>query len=142
MGAGVVGKRKDVGFKRSTWEANIARIFQYKHQKFKYEPRIFQLRKKGGVSTTFTPDFRVNNLWWEVKGWMDKRSLEKIKLFLQQYPNKNLIIVCRPKQKPKLPKKYKYKCIDYFLLTKKYRPFIANWETARNNLKTHPERFR
>jgi len=142
MGAGAAGKRKDVGFKRSTWEANIARIFQYKKQKFKYEPKIFQLTKKNGAVTTFTPDFKVNNSWWEIKGWMDKRSLEKIKLFLQQYPNKKLVIVCKSKQKPKLSKKYKYKYINYFQLEKNYKLSIPNWETSRNNFKTHPEKFK
>lgn len=142
MGAGISGKRKDVGFKRSTWEANLARIFLYQNKKFRYEPKIFRLK---GLSdqALFIPDFKVGDTWWETKGWLDKRSYEKIKLFLEQHPDEKLILVCRPKyilKKYRLPKNCEY--TNYPDLEEKFRTLIPNWETERVNFKTHPELFK
>ena len=143
MGAGISGKRRNVDFKRSTWEANLARIFLYQKKKFQYEPEIFQLKRGDGNQILFTPDFKVGNTWWEVKGWLDSRSSEKIKLFLKQYPQKKLVLVCRPKH---IPKKYRFlkncEYLNYFQLEEKFRPLIPSWETDRVNLRTHPELFK
>jgi len=142
MGAGISGTRKDVGFKRSTWEANLARIFLHQNKKFQYEPKTFQLKKVNNDRTLYTPDFKVGNTWWEVKGWLDLKSSEKIKLFLEQCPRERLILVCRPRC---IPKNYRFfencEYLDYFQLEEKFRLLIPNWETDRVNLKTHPELY-
>lgn len=85
------GKRKDLNntYFRSSWEANIARYYNYLGIKWEYEPKtfIFQNITRGSVS--YTPDFYLpeEDKWVEVKGWMDGKSKTKLKRFKQQYPD-------------------------------------------------------
>lgn len=65
---------------------------------WEYEPKTFWFDeiKRGTVS--YKPDFEVVNLdlsryWVEVKGYMDKRSLTKIKRFRKYFPNETLIVI-------------------------------------------------
>ena len=90
------GFRADLGhYVRSSWEADLARVFRYLDWDYQYEPRTFELNDKTGRMLTYTPDFFVpsQQKWYEVKGWMDDASAKKIDLFRQQYPECELIVV-------------------------------------------------
>lgn len=110
------GKREDLNnqFFRSSWEANIARYFNYVGIKWEYEPKTFYFEdiKRGCVS--YTPDFYLpdENRWVEVKGWMDDKSKTKLKRFAKFYPEENLELIGA--------KEYKE--------FKKWERIIPNWE--------------
>ncbi len=64
---------------------------------WQYEPKTFWFEgiKRGCVS--YKPDFLVLELgchtWHEVKGYMDSRSLTKIKRFSKYFPGETLIVI-------------------------------------------------
>ncbi|MCL5996150.1 MAG: DNA polymerase III subunit alpha [Chloroflexi bacterium] len=90
------GYRADLGhYVRSSWEADLARVFRYLGWDYQYEPRTFELSDRTGKKLTYTPDFYVpsQKKWYEVKGWMDDASAKKIELFRQQYPERELIVI-------------------------------------------------
>jgi DNA polymerase III alpha subunit len=92
------GYREDLGhYVRSTWEADMARVFRHLEWEYHYEPQTFELIRSDGKTLTYTPDFYVpqQDTYYEIKGWMDHRSAEKITLFREQYPECNLIVVDR-----------------------------------------------
>lgn len=112
------GKRKDLNdtFFRSSWEANLARFFNFTHVKWQYEPKTFYFSdiKKGCIS--YTPDFYLpeKNIWVEVKGWMDPKSITKLKRFAKYFPEESnkLVLITQ--------KEYR----EY----EKYSRLIPNWE--------------
>jgi hypothetical protein len=92
------GTRKDINcFVRSSWEANIYRYLMFlKENKqikdFQYEPDTFWFEKIKRGTRSYTPDFKVieNNgdiIYWEVKGWFDKKSKTRAKRMGKYYPN-------------------------------------------------------
>ena len=84
------GYREDIGFYvRSNWEANFARILILEEKDFIYEPKSFQLTS----CISYTPDFLVGDILYEVKGFMDEISSLKIALFREKYPDKELKII-------------------------------------------------
>lgn len=84
------GFREDINlYVRSNWEANFARVLVYNKIKFQYEPDTFEI--SGGL--TYTPDFKIGNVYFEIKGYMDKRSKEKITAFKKSYPDITLAII-------------------------------------------------
>ncbi|NJM41472.1 MAG: hypothetical protein HC853_12255, partial [Anaerolineae bacterium] len=90
------GHREDLGhYVRSSWEADLARVFRFLDLDYQYEPKTFELTRANGTTITYTPDFYVPSLrkYFEVKGWMDAVSAEKIALFEKQYPNEQLTVV-------------------------------------------------
>lgn len=92
------GIRKDLGqYFRSSWEANIARILNYKNIEWKYESKRFYFNDKSEGVLSYQPDFYLPqfNKWIEVKGWMDNKSKIRLKKFSIEYPdeNKNLILI-------------------------------------------------
>jgi hypothetical protein len=70
---------------RSNWEKKFAKLLSDKRIKWKHEPKIF-IFKNG---KRYTPDFYLPkyNLWIEIKGWMDERSINKIRWFTEEFPN-------------------------------------------------------
>lgn len=88
---------------RSKWEANYAHYLQWLKEKgqiadWKHEPKVFWFEgvKRGTVS--YLPDFWVlenggSDSFHEVKGWMDDRSVTKIKRMKKYYPNVKLVVV-------------------------------------------------
>ena len=84
------GKRKDLNdtYFRSSWEANIARYYNYLGIKWEYEPKTFIFTNITNGSVSYTPDFYLpeEDRWIEVKGWMDSKSKTKLKRFKKQYP--------------------------------------------------------
>lgn len=107
------GNRKDIGhYVRSKWEANIARVLIKIYGSYEYEPETFPL-DDGDKFWCYTPDFRVNNIYYEVKGYWDYKSLRKRKLFAEQYPNITIFYIDQPKYET-------IKCI--------FKKIIPSWE--------------
>lgn len=104
------GFREDIGFYvRSKWEANFARYLLYTKQEFQYEIQSFSLAD----GRTYTPDFKVGNIFYEIKGWWTKLAAEKHRSFCQEYPNVVLQIVDP---------------VWYSELSRQYASIIPNWE--------------
>jgi hypothetical protein len=109
---------------RSRWEANYARYLEWlKVNKqiidWKHEPDTFWFEgiKRGVMS--YLPDFKVTELnmsiaYHEVKGWMDARSITKIKRMAKYHPTVKLIVIDS--------KAYKS-------LEKKAKLFVKGWES-------------
>ncbi|MFW6016149.1 MAG: hypothetical protein ACOCRK_06895 [bacterium] len=75
-----------------SWEANYARILKYNKIEFEYEPKQFNFTfKKNNYS--YIPDFKVDDKWFEVKGWLTKSDLETIYAFKQTYKNEELEVI-------------------------------------------------
>lgn len=90
-------------YARSKWEANFARYLHWQklHRMildWEHEPKTFWfLAIKRGVRS-YLPDFSVTNLngstiYFEVKGFYDRKSLTKIKRFRKYYPDEKLIVI-------------------------------------------------
>ncbi|GAB4501533.1 MAG: hypothetical protein Fur0035_10750 [Anaerolineales bacterium] len=89
------GYREDLGhYVRSSWEADMARVFRYLGWQYQYEPQTFELVTEK-TACTYTPDFYVpeQDTFYEIKGWMDHVSAQKIALFREQYPDKKLVVI-------------------------------------------------
>ncbi|MCL5407358.1 MAG: DNA polymerase III subunit alpha [Patescibacteria group bacterium] len=94
------GFRSDLGhYVRSSWEADFARILQFHRINYQYEPKTFHLIKNNGEVLNYTPDFYVpsENTFYEIKGWLHNLDAEKIKLFQEQYPQNNFVIISATK---------------------------------------------
>lgn len=110
-------------FYRSKWEANYAYYLQSLLEsgeitEWKHEPDTFWFDgiKRGCVS--YLPDFRVTRpdgsiYYVEVKGWMDARSVTKLKRMKKYHPNVELLLVDSKA----------YKAMD-----RKIGPTISGWE--------------
>jgi hypothetical protein len=88
---------------RSRWEANYARYLEFLKSNgdiigWEHEPDVFWFEAiKRGVRS-YLPDFKVTEksgdiVYHEVKGWMDARSLTKIKRMAKYHPDVKLIVV-------------------------------------------------
>lgn len=88
---------------RSLWEANYALYLNFLVKqkqiiKWEFETDTFWFEKiKRGVRS-YMPDFKVFNKdgtieYHEVKGWMDKKSVTKIKRMATYYPKIKLIVI-------------------------------------------------
>jgi hypothetical protein len=112
------GRRQDINnqYFRSSWEANIARYYNFMGIKWVYEPKqfIFESIKRGCIS--YTPDFYlpVEDKWVEIKGWMDDKSKTKLARFKKYYPQEY--------EKLEIIGSKEYKEF------KKYEKIIPNWE--------------
>jgi len=96
-GRGKGGWRDDIQmYVRSTWEADVARIFNLLGIQFEYEPRVFEFRSPSGdVFDTFRPDFFLPrfNLWVEISSWLSPSKKLRLSLLSQQYPDINFFHV-------------------------------------------------
>jgi hypothetical protein len=105
------GIREDLGFYvRSTWEANFARILKLQGKDFEYESESFLLSN----GTTYTPDFKVDGIFYEIKGYMTDVARRKLDLFRYEYPAEIVQMVGEP---------------EYNKLYTTYANLI-NWETT------------
>lgn len=103
----IIGRREDLQqFFRSTYEANIARLFNYIDITWEFEPQVFFFEgiKRGTLS--YLPDFRIkagdDEHWIETKGYLDQRGKVALKRFKKFYPEEfaKLITICdRPGSK-------------------------------------------
>lgn len=98
------GRRDDLGdtYWRSKWEANYARYLNWLQARgvieaWSYEPTTFWFEKiKRGVRS-YKPDFLIcengKSYFVEVKGWMDAKSMTKLKRMAKYYPEVDLRLV-------------------------------------------------
>jgi len=140
-GTGITGTRKDTGiFARSSYEANVDRIFAIENKKicgeFSEENKRFILTKNNGEKITYQPD-RIDSeglfskgAFLEIKGYMYPEDWEKICLFREQNPQLKLLVISKDE---------KYYDIDYKELERKYRNRIQLWEDQYQNYKKNPE---
>jgi hypothetical protein len=104
------GFRQDLGFYcRSTWEANFARILKYQNKEFLYESKTFFLND----ILSYTPDFYCENVWYEIKGYMDNNSKLKLDLFSKLYPDEKICII---------------ELKEYNILKQDFKHLIPLWE--------------
>jgi len=92
------GTRPDIGFYvRSSWEANMVRYYRSAGIVFEYEKREFEFEGLKRGNRFYKPDFYLpeTNKYVEVKGWLDKDSMIKLKRFLSYHPNeaRRLVLV-------------------------------------------------
>lgn len=109
---GKTGYRKDLGlFVKSTWEANILRIFNYLGLFVQYEPQSFMLSN----GRSYRPDFYILNTSEviEIKGFCREKDKERIKLFREEYPELAFDFIGPEK---------------YYQYRQEFEPIIKNWE--------------
>lgn len=84
------GKRKDLDnmFFRSRTEANYARVLKYTKVNFEYEPKTFWFEGIKRGTRAYIPDFYLpdKDEWHEFKGWLDPKSITKLKRMKKYYP--------------------------------------------------------
>ena len=73
---------------RSSWEANFARILKYFNIDFKYEELILKLNE-----SWYIPDFIIKDTIVEIKGFWDRRSLDKLLQFTRLYSSYKLLLL-------------------------------------------------
>lgn len=110
---GKPGIRKDIGQNicfYSTWEANIARVFNLVGIKWEYAPKIFNLGKH-----TYRPDFYLPDFdtYIEVKNFLGPYSLERDRLFRKKYPDIKLELILKDK---------------YLEIKSNYKDLVDGWE--------------
>lgn len=80
----------------STWEANIARVFNLISITWEYAPRIFDLGDH-----TYRPDFYLpkDNIYIEIKNFMNAYSFNRDRLFREKYPDIKLTVISKKEYK-------------------------------------------
>lgn len=88
---------------RSQWEANFACYLEWQREQgliraWAFEPMTYFLKGAEGQTLAYIPDFRVFTLseaviFYEVKGWMDARSILKLRLMAEQHPHVMLTVI-------------------------------------------------
>jgi hypothetical protein len=98
------GRRPDLNdvYFRSNWEANFARIQVLENREWVYEPECFEISQTG----SYLPDFLVNGVYYEIKGWVTEETMKKFELFKKAFPDKNIVFI-GPKEYNELKKMYK-----------------------------------
>lgn len=110
--------RRDLDFSpRSSWEANLARLLNYKQISFQYETEAISIiRKYKGteIPGIYIPDFFLEDgSVIEVKGFWDEYSREKCAYFSKTYPQRPYFILD----------------VDFYLsMSELYSDLIPNWE--------------
>lgn len=95
----------------STWEANIARVYNLVGIRWKYAPKLFDLGKH-----TYRPDFYLTKFksYVEVKNFMSDYSKERDYLFREKYPNINLDLILKN---------------EYLEIKTNYKDLVEQWES-------------
>jgi hypothetical protein len=99
------GKRADLEgqYFRSRWEANWARYLNWMKARgeitgWEYETETFEFSKIKRGSRFYTPDFKVTEnsgaiIYHELKGWLDKKSITKLKRMKKYHPSVEVLLV-------------------------------------------------
>jgi predicted nuclease of restriction endonuclease-like RecB superfamily len=114
VGTGRRGKRADLGGTpfRSSWEANVARIFTACGIEWEFEPQRFTLTS----GQTYAPDFRLGNgTYIEVKGYWRPEARARFDAFRAEYPVTVHVI-----------DQHRYQSMEA-----RWSRTILNWERAR-----------
>ena len=134
-----IGKRDDIKknnkpqFFRSGWEANIARWFSYKGEKWEYEPEVFFYESVKHGTVSYCPDFKTDSGWIEVKGMLDGHGQAAVRRFKKFYPDefkKLKAVVGRKNTKAdKFFKKIGVPILAYMEdLNKEFKNIVPHWE--------------
>ena len=94
----------------STWEANVARVYNLVKLRWEYAPEIFDLGKH-----TYRPDFYLIDFetFIEVKNFMGEYSTMRDKLFRKMFPNTHLDLILKS---------------DYLEIKENYKDLVEAWE--------------
>lgn len=94
---------------RSRWEANYARYLEWLRERgeirsWQHEPKTFWFDAIRRGVRSYLPDFLVvensgEEVWHEVKGWMDQRSRTTLKRMAKYYPGERVIVIDGPQIK-------------------------------------------
>jgi molybdenum-dependent DNA-binding transcriptional regulator ModE len=88
------GRRADMGgqFFRSAWEANVARYLTFTGRQWQFEATTFWFLEIQRGVRSYTPDFFLpdEDMYIEVKGYMDARSRTKLNRMRIYYPKVRL----------------------------------------------------
>ena len=133
------GKRKDLDnmFFRSRTEANYARYLKHTKQEFDYEKQTFWFEGIKRGTRAYIPDFYLPELdeWHEFKGWLDKKSITKMKRMKKYHPEvfpKIRMIMERLTPKTKrtlLDIGFKeHQIVDFKPINLEYKDKIKEWE--------------
>lgn len=115
------GKRDDIGkYFRSSWEANTARVMSFENIRWEFEPKRFIFPDDGSGVLSYCPDFYLAScdMWVEVKGWMDEKSVTRLKKFEKYYPDESRKLVIIGEQ-------------EYRKMESIYSPQIPLWEFTK-----------
>ncbi len=117
---GKAGIRQDVSktaYFHSRWEANIARLYNYKKIKWEYEPKTFDI---GGQM--YTPDFYIpdSDTYVEIKNFWGQYSKKRDTKFREAYPDIKLQVILKK---------------EYLELQEKYATKIKKWEYHNSEFK-------
>jgi len=130
------GIRDDINFfVRSTWEANFIRFLKHKNIEFQYEPKMFTFDNIRYGTVSYIPDFYLpkEDIWIEIKGWLQPKSKCKMRRFKKYFPDdfKKLKFICL-KEDNLVDKFFKeIGCEPYCYyneLVSQYGKVIENWE--------------
>jgi hypothetical protein len=83
---------------RSTWEAIFAAWLDVQGRSWSYESRTFPVTYSidgRTVNGTYTPDFLVGSVWYEVKGRWTDEGRAKFDAFRKAYPTKRISVIDR-----------------------------------------------
>lgn len=116
------GLRKDLNMSfRSSWESNFARILNHLNLSWEYEANDKFEVEIGTKTTYYHPDFKVkineNSYWWyEIKGFWDNASLQKVASFNKNYPMNKLNIIDSD---------------IFYYLQNRFSNLVENWENIQ-----------
>jgi hypothetical protein len=110
-------------YARSRWEANYARFLEWQRAKgtvvsWEHEPETFWFDGIRRGVCSYLPDFKVVLAdgaveYHEVKGWMDAKSITKLKRMAKYHPTVRLVLIDSPK---------------YQALERKMKKEVPGWE--------------
>ncbi len=94
----------------STWEANVARVYNLVGLKWTYAPKLFDLGEH-----TYRPDFYLPDFdtYIEVKNYMSDYSSLRDKLFRKHFPSKKLDLILKD---------------SYLQIKSNYKDLVEGWE--------------
>ncbi len=94
----------------STWEANVARVYNLVDLKWKYAPTLFDLGEH-----TYRPDFYLTSFdtYVEIKNFMSEYSKMRDKMFRRTFPDKKLDLILKE---------------TYLEIKANYKDLVEAWE--------------
>jgi len=78
---------------RSGLEATIVKLMDSKSIEYKYEPREHLCKYEVRESKSYLPDIVIGDKIFEIKGWFTLADRKKMKLVIEQNPDKDITMV-------------------------------------------------
>lgn len=96
VGSGKGGFRKDIGhYVRSTYEYIFSKFLKKLNISYEYERKHFRVIVDNEIKS-FTPDFKIDNNWYEIKNSYnihDAIFKKKVKYFKENYKNEKIYLI-------------------------------------------------